>query len=36
VVDILGERLLSRLESSAHVARIVGPDRRKPAEPLDW
>ncbi|MER7951990.1 ATP-binding protein [Streptomyces sp. NPDC096079] len=36
VVDILGERLLSRLESSAHVAKILGPDRRKPAEPLDW
>lgn len=36
VVDILGERLLSRLESSAHVAKIVGPDRRKPAKPLDW
>ncbi|MEU6460354.1 ATP-binding protein [Streptomyces sp. NPDC046976] len=36
VVDILGERLLSRLESSAHVARIMGADRRKPAKPLDW
>ncbi|MDI3102015.1 ATP-binding protein [Streptomyces sp. AN-3] len=36
VVDILGERLLSRLESSAHLAAIVGPDRRKPAKPLDW
>ncbi|MFE4575745.1 ATP-binding protein [Streptomyces chartreusis] len=36
VVDILGERLLSRLESSAHVARIQGLDRRKPAKPLDW
>jgi DNA replication protein DnaC len=36
VVDILGERLLSRLESSAHVARILGEDRRKPAKPLDW
>ncbi|MEU9354977.1 ATP-binding protein [Streptomyces griseoloalbus] len=36
VVDILGERLLSRLESSAHLATIVGPDRRKPAKPLDW
>ncbi|MFF8696270.1 hypothetical protein ACF08W_29065 [Streptomyces sp. NPDC015144] len=36
VVDILGERLLSRLESSAHLAKIVGPDRRKPAQPLDW
>ncbi|WP_345670764.1 ATP-binding protein [Streptomyces similanensis] len=36
VVDILGERLLSRLESSAHVAKILGPDRRKPATPLDW
>jgi DNA replication protein DnaC len=36
VVDILGERLLSRLESSAHLAKIVGPDRRKPAKPLDW
>ncbi|MEV8344531.1 ATP-binding protein [Streptomyces niveus] len=36
VVDILGERLLSRLEASAHLAKIVGPDRRKPAKPLDW
>ncbi|MFJ4880084.1 hypothetical protein ACIP93_33420 [Streptomyces sp. NPDC088745] len=36
VVDILGERLLSRLESSAHLAKIVGPDRRKPVKPLDW
>ncbi|MFE1206344.1 ATP-binding protein [Streptomyces sp. NPDC058762] len=36
VVDILGERLLSRLESSAHLMRVEGPDRRKPAKPLDW
>ncbi|MFJ7004164.1 ATP-binding protein [Streptomyces albidoflavus] len=36
VVDILGERLLSRLEASAHLAKIVGPDRRKPRQPLDW
>ncbi|MGW2550139.1 hypothetical protein [Streptomyces sp. NPDC001635] len=36
VVDILGERLLSRLESSAHLLKILGPDRRKPAKPLDW
>ncbi|MFF9901212.1 ATP-binding protein [Streptomyces longispororuber] len=36
VVDILGERLLSRLESSAHLAKITGPDRRKPATPLNW
>jgi DNA replication protein DnaC len=36
VVDILGERLLSRLEASAHLVRIQGPDRRKPARPLDW
>lgn len=36
VVDILGERLLSRLESSAHLVKVVGPDRRKPAQPLDW
>ncbi|MFJ4988722.1 ATP-binding protein [Streptomyces sp. NPDC088732] len=36
VVDILGERLLSRLESRAHLVKITGPDRRKPAKPLDW
>jgi DNA replication protein DnaC len=36
VVDILGERLLSRLESSAYLVKVIGPDRRKPAEPLDW
>ncbi|MEU2968969.1 ATP-binding protein [Streptomyces ardesiacus] len=36
VVDILGERLLSRLESSAHLVKVVGPDRRAPAKPLDW
>ncbi|MEU5978450.1 hypothetical protein [Streptomyces sp. NPDC047315] len=36
VVDILGEQLLSRLEASAHLVKIQGPDRRKPAKPLDW
>lgn len=36
IVDVLGERLLSRLESSAHLAKVEGPDRRKPAKPLDW
>ncbi|MFM9634511.1 MULTISPECIES: ATP-binding protein [Streptomyces] len=36
VVDILGERLLSRLEASAHLAKITGTDRRKPTKPLDW
>ncbi|MBK3644478.1 ATP-binding protein [Streptomyces sp. MBT33] len=36
VVDILGERLLSRLEAAAHLVKIQGPDRRKPAKPLDW
>ncbi|MFD9190433.1 ATP-binding protein [Streptomyces phaeochromogenes] len=36
IVDILGQPLLSRLESSAHVLRIMGEDRRKPAKPLDW
>lgn len=36
VVDILGERLLSRLEASAHLVKITGPDRRKPLKPLDW
>ncbi|MFI6142344.1 ATP-binding protein [Streptomyces griseus] len=36
VVDILGERLLSRLEERAHLLKIQGPDRRKPAKPLDW
>ncbi|MEU1592756.1 ATP-binding protein [Streptomyces sp. NPDC005708] len=36
VADVLGERLLSRLESSAHLVKVVGPDRRKPAKPLDW
>ncbi|MET8696818.1 hypothetical protein ABZV65_30260 [Streptomyces bauhiniae] len=36
VVDILGERLLSRLESSAHLVKVLGPDRRKPVQPLDW
>lgn len=36
VVDILGERLLSRLEARAHLVKILGEDRRKPAKPLDW
>ncbi|MFJ2225515.1 ATP-binding protein [Streptomyces anulatus] len=36
IVDILGERLLSRLEERAHLLKIQGPDRRKPAKPLDW
>ncbi|MFB7403401.1 ATP-binding protein [Streptomyces rubiginosohelvolus] len=36
IVDILGERLLSRLEERAHLLKIQGPDRRKPATPLDW
>ncbi|MFG2408731.1 ATP-binding protein [Streptomyces brevispora] len=36
VVDILGERLLSRLEASAHLLKVQGPDRRKPTKALDW
>ncbi|MFB8120629.1 ATP-binding protein [Streptomyces sp. NPDC056465] len=36
VVDVLGERLLSRLEARAHLVKILGEDRRKPAKPLDW
>ncbi|QFG13272.1 AAA-ATPase [Streptomyces phage Gilgamesh] len=36
VVDVLGEKLLSRLEESAHVLKTIAPDRRKPAKPLDW
>ncbi|WP_371604979.1 ATP-binding protein (plasmid) [Streptomyces sp. NBC_01220] len=36
IVDILGERLLSRLEASAHLVKVQGPDRRRPAKPLDW
>ncbi|MEE1764434.1 ATP-binding protein [Streptomyces sp. SP18BB07] len=36
IVDILGERLVSRLGDRAASARIEGPDRRKPARPLDW
>ncbi|OEJ21006.1 ATP-binding protein [Streptomyces subrutilus] len=36
IVDILGERLLSRIESRAHVLKIIGEDRRKPKKDLDW
>ncbi|MFK0290717.1 hypothetical protein ACIQU6_09590 [Streptomyces sp. NPDC090442] len=36
IVGILGERLLSRIEDRAYLAKIVGPDRRKPRKPLDW
>ncbi|MEU6755967.1 hypothetical protein [Streptomyces sp. NPDC046685] len=36
IADILGERLLSRLESRAHLEKIQGPDRRKPKKALDW
>ncbi|MGW3628373.1 hypothetical protein [Streptomyces sp. NPDC000880] len=36
VADILGERLLSRIEARAHLMKIQGPDRRKPHKPLDW
>ncbi|MFB6630051.1 hypothetical protein ACFCWY_09155 [Streptomyces sp. NPDC056362] len=34
--DILGERFVSRMEEAAYVLRVVGPDRRKPAQALDW
>ncbi|MFJ2745295.1 hypothetical protein ACIO3O_37190 [Streptomyces sp. NPDC087440] len=36
VADILGDRLLSRIEARAHLLKIIGPDRRKPKAPLDW
>jgi DNA replication protein DnaC len=36
IAEILGERFLSRLEARAHLAKILGPDRRKPQQPLDW
>lgn len=36
VADILGERLLSRIEGRARVLKIVGEDRRKPKTPHDW
>jgi DNA replication protein DnaC len=36
VVDVLGEKLLSRLQESAHVLKTIAPDRRKPVKPLDW
>ncbi|MCX4976422.1 MULTISPECIES: hypothetical protein [unclassified Streptomyces] len=36
IADILGERLLSRIEARAYLMRIQGPDRRKPKQPLDW
>ncbi|MCX4677591.1 hypothetical protein OG413_20175 [Streptomyces sp. NBC_01433] len=33
---ILGERLLSRIEDRAYLAKVVGPDRRTPRKALDW
>ncbi|MGW0033070.1 hypothetical protein ACWDXD_25045 [Streptomyces sp. NPDC003314] len=36
ISDILGERFVSRMEEAAHVLRVVGPDRRRPAQLLDW
>ncbi|MGC5042521.1 hypothetical protein ACLQ16_04290 [Streptomyces albidoflavus] len=33
---VLGERLLSRIEDRAYLAKVVGPDRRTPRKPLDW
>ncbi|MEU1311074.1 hypothetical protein ABZ419_19590 [Streptomyces cinnamoneus] len=33
---VLGERLLSRIEDRAYLAKVVGPDRRMPHKPLDW
>lgn len=36
ISDILGERLLSRIEARAHVLKIVGDDRRKPPVAHEW
>ncbi|CAM5235124.1 ATP-binding protein [Streptomyces griseomycini] len=36
IAEILGARFLSRLEDSAYLVPVVGPDRRKPAKELDW
>ncbi|MDI3407699.1 P-loop NTPase family protein [Streptomyces cavernicola] len=36
ITAVLGERLLSRIEDRAYLAKIVGPDRRAPRKPLDW
>ncbi|MEV7512097.1 hypothetical protein AB0O57_29485 [Streptomyces sp. NPDC091201] len=36
IADILGERLLSRIQFRAHLEKIQGPDRRKPQKDLDW
>ncbi|RLU86281.1 hypothetical protein CTZ27_25235 [Streptomyces griseocarneus] len=33
---VLGDRLLSRIEDRAYLAKVVGPDRRTPHKPLDW
>ncbi|MFJ9416754.1 hypothetical protein ACIRPT_21530 [Streptomyces sp. NPDC101227] len=33
---VLGERLLSRIEDRAYLAKVVGPDRRTPRKPLEW
>ncbi|AKN68779.1 hypothetical protein QR97_02250 [Streptomyces sp. PBH53] len=36
IVAVLGERLVSRMEDRAYLAKVVGPDRRAPRKPLDW
>ncbi|GAA2439003.1 hypothetical protein [Streptomyces glaucus] len=36
IAEILGERFLSRMEHSAFLVPVVGPDRRRPAQQLDW
>ncbi|MGW1275474.1 hypothetical protein ACWD4V_00760 [Streptomyces tsukubensis] len=33
---VLGERLVSRIENRAYLAKVIGPDRRAPVQPLDW
>ncbi|MFP3990975.1 hypothetical protein U9R90_26615 [Streptomyces sp. E11-3] len=36
IKTVLGERLLSRIEDRAYLAKVVGPDRRAPRKALDW
>ncbi|MFI1012684.1 hypothetical protein [Streptomyces sp. NPDC020965] len=33
---VLRERLVSRIEDRAYLAKVVGPDRRAPTKALDW
>ncbi|MEU8540923.1 hypothetical protein AB0C52_13200 [Streptomyces sp. NPDC048717] len=36
IKTVLGERLISRIEDRAFLMKVVGPDRRRPRQALEW